>query len=267
MRKIKLQILLSLASLLFPLLVAAQRPHHPDPKRRGRASTTVDKPNRWSGERKKENLKRPPERASAEKKSTTREERPGGRSKTRDKAGAWDRSQQKDSARRSTDSKTLESKLTERDRKSASRRQVDKARQWERRPKIESKSAQQAKLRDHLFRGWINSMGMPVGYHHEGKQGKPPDGVTIVSRRKADAHGVYEAKLRAGAVEKARHTFFPLSWSRAQVEKAINEAHAVRKREGDKPSYYVGQSSSGVRIGMHCRNDGSIITAFPIYQK
>lgn len=247
MQKLKLLVLLSLTSLQFTIFVAAQGPKHPDLKRRGRESAPADKPGKWN---QKAEVKRGREKETADKKS--REERVSGHPKSRDKVSAWDRRQD-----RTREARTLEGKT-------AGRRRVEKANRWDKRPKVESRSSQQAKLREHVFRGWINGRGRPVGYHYEGT---PAEGIKVVegSRSKPDKNGVYKAEVEARGVRKGYHTFFPRSWSRADVEKAINEA-SVKPRETKKSSNdYIGKSSSGVTVGMKI-NNGVIKTAYPIYE-
>lgn len=120
-----------------------------------------------------------------------------------------------------------------------------------------------------MFRGWINGIGRPVGFHYEGTRGKPAEGIKVVegSRSKPDANGVYKAEIEARDIKKAYNTFFPRSWSRAQVEKAIYEAYANKVRDGIATNKYKGTSSSGIQIGMRCNKNGGLETAYPIYQQ
>jgi hypothetical protein len=257
MRKIKLLILLGLATLQLTLFAAAEGPKAPEGKRRGGGSSGApDKPGRWNREQKKEDLKRPAERAGAERTSRTREERPGGRGGKRDKASAWDRRLQK--VERSADGK-----LTERE-KSAARNRVDKARKWEQRKTVEPRAEQLAKMREHVFQGWINKEGKPVGFHYEGGA-KPPKGMRITRRWEADSRGVYKARMEARVGKKKdikdTHTFFPKSWTPAQVEKAIWEAHA--NREHLKHNIYRGTTSDGMVIEMKLNKDQIPRTAYP----
>ena len=250
MRRVKLLILLSLTSLQFTIFVAAQGPKHPDVKRRGRESAAADKPGKWNREQKGE-VKRGPEKESADKKS-----RVSGHPKTRDKVSAWDRRLD-----RTREARPLEGKA-------AGRKRVEKASRWDKRPKVESRSSQQAKLREHVFRGYINGIGRPVGFHYEGTRGTPAPGIKVVegSRSKPDKNGVYKADIEAGGVRKPYHTFFPRSWSRADVEKAINEASVKPEKTGKSRNDYTGKSSSGVTIEMKINKDGVVKTAYPIYQ-
>lgn len=252
MRKVKLLVLLILTGLQFTIFVAAQGPKHPEVKRRGRESASADKPGKWNREQKAE-VKRGTEKESADKKS--REERVSGHPRTRDKVSAWDRRQD-----RTREARTLEGKT-------AGRRRVEKASRWDKRPNVESRSNQQAKLREHVFRGWINGRGRPVGYHYEGTRGTPAEGIKVVegSRSKPDKNGVYKAEVEARGVRKGYHTFFPRSWSRADVEKAINEASVKPIPTKKSTNDYIGKSSSGVTVGMKI-NNGVIKTAYPIYE-
>jgi len=265
MRKIKLLILLSVASFQVTVFVAAEGPKYPDIKRRGRTSTPTDKAGKWKREQ-RENAKRAPEKVGAETKRAKLEERAGGRPGTRDKVSAWDRRQERTRDGRPVDSKTAGDSLT-REKRSAARRIVEKASRWDKHPKSESRSSQQAKLREHVFRGWINGKGRPVGFHYEGAGGTPADGIKVVegSRSKPDVNGVYKAEIEAGGIKKGYHTFFPRSWSRADVQRAINEAYANRVRAGKASNAYEGRSSSGVRVGMKLSIDGVPRTAYPVY--
>jgi hypothetical protein len=68
MQRIKLLVLLSLASLQFTVFVAAQGPRHPEIKRGGRESAAADKAGKWN----REDAKHGPEKESVDKKSTGR---------------------------------------------------------------------------------------------------------------------------------------------------------------------------------------------------
>jgi hypothetical protein len=261
MRKIKLLILLSLAGLQLTLTAAANGPKHPDAKRRGGSSTTPEKSGRWGGERKRENVTRPPERGRVESKSATREERrPAAGVKTREKTGAWDRRQQKSS------------RPTETERRVAERRGRDKTRKWETSPQqkgVDLKPSQRPKLIEHLF-GGVRKKGEVQGFHYEGSPNRASDGTSILKITKpADARGVYSARVKVRGVEKTlESTFFPRAWSRTQVLKAVDQAYANRdKVAGRSPNYREGKSADGMRIGMLFNKHQEIVSAFPIREK
>ena len=261
MRRIKLLIFLSLAGVSFSAILAAQDPKHPNLKR-GRTITSPDRPGRWKRERKEDSLKRAPERESAEKKSTNREELSGTRSRTRDRAGAWDRRQQ----------------WTE--KRSVGRRSGDKARSWE--PSLPEKGAelkpsQQAKLIEHVFSG-VKRKGEVQGFHYEGAQKqiradfrRATAGTRVIenTRTEPDSRGVYRAKVEVRGIEKKHYSsFFPRSWSKAGVLKTIDEAYANRRQINTKrPNYLEGVAANGMTVGMLFNKSGEIVSAFPIYGK
>lgn len=267
MRIVKLLILLSLTILHFTVFVAAQGPKHPEIKRRGRESAPTDKPGKWKGD-----AKRVPEKESVDKKSTTREERPGGRSRTRDKVGAWDRRQDRSKEARPLEGKPSERRATERDKLSAGRVKVEKRSRWEQGAKRSSgsKPSQRRQLLEHVFRGHVKK-GEARGFHYEGGRIEATYGTKVIedTRTAPDARGVYEARVMVRGVEK-RHvsSFFPRSWSRADVLKTINEAYTNRVNvAGKSPNYFEGKTSSGVIVGMFCNKHGDVVTAFPLYKQ
>lgn len=258
MRKIRLLLILSLASLPLSPFASAQGPKPPEVKRRPAESAPREKPGRWNRERKAEPATRAPERAGADKK-------PGGRPRTRDKAGAWDRSLQK--AGRPSDGRPAE-----RDKRAAPGRRVDKAKRWERaQPERarELRPTQRPEFLEHVFRGQIKK-GKAQGFHYEGARMEAAYGTRVIegTRTAPDSHGVYTARVQVRGIEKERRsTFFPRSWSRADVVKAINEAYASKRAPNEhRPNYFEGMSSSGVRIGLICNKHNVPVTAFPIME-
>jgi hypothetical protein len=265
-------ILLGIACLQLTLFVAAQGPKHPESKRRGGATKAPDKSSKWSREQKRDNVKRGPERNSVESKTGMREASPGGRGRARDKASAWEQSRRRAEAGRPTDGKSLESKPTERDKRFASGRGVDKASRWNQsqtQKARELRPTQRPQLLEHVFRGELKK-GNARGFHYEGARMEAAYGTKVIenTRTAPDAHGVYRAMVQVRGVAKVRESsFFPHSWSRADVVKAINEAHAKAAPVVKKsPNYLEGISSRGVIIGMYTNKHGEVVTAFPIYQ-
>ena len=151
--------------------------------------------------------------------------------------------------------------------KRGSRSRVEKARKWEKSKTVETRAEQIAKMREHVFKGWVNSNGKPVGFHHEGGGAKPPEGVRIIKRLPADSRGVYRAIIEGVKGEKRyvkrdHHTFFPESWTKAQVEKAIWEAHANNPVKV-KYNIYRGKTSDGMVIEMYYNRNNMPRNAFP----
>jgi hypothetical protein len=122
---------------------------------------------------------------------------------------------------------------------------------------------------EHVFRGEVNPRGKAVGFHYEGAQMEAAYGTKVIesTRSAPDANGVYTARVEVrGVAKQARSSFFPRSWSRLDVVKAINEAYTSRAPvAGRPPNYFEGKSSGGVTVGMYVNPNGTIATAFPIY--
>jgi hypothetical protein len=68
-----------------------------------------------------------------------------------------------------------------------------------------------------------------------------------------------------GVKKDRRSTFFPKDWTDKQVESAIGEAYKNRKPDRE-PSFYTGQTSSGVEVEMQLNSNGQIHTAYPVYK-
>lgn len=235
MRRIKLLILLCVAGLQLSLPAAAQGPKRPELKRRASEAA-------------------PPERRNG-----------------------WERGRRRDaerSAGRPAEGRAAESRPTEREKRPASKRGVDRESRWRRsQPERvrEPRPTQRREFIEHVFHGHVNARNRATGFHYEGAQMQAANGTKVVegTRTAPDSRGVYEAKVMVRGVEKAqRSSFFPRSWNRADVMKAINEAHANRRApDPRRPNYFEGRSSSGVTVGMYCNKHGEPITAYPIYRK
>ena len=122
----------------------------------------------------------------------------------------------------------------------------------------------------HIFHGEINQIGRAVGFHHRGSIGHQR--YTRIRRitKPRNAQGVYEAEVelydpnRGGWIIKpTRSTFFPDSWSRAQVLDEIRGAFNNRTFTSGKK--WNGISPSGLKIEGYLDNAGNINTAYPKY--
>ncbi|WP_322786415.1 EndoU domain-containing protein [Fictibacillus gelatini] len=115
----------------------------------------------------------------------------------------------------------------------------------------------------HIYHGEINKRGKAVGYHHESMMGGK---IIPGTENVPDKNGIYKAKVEIDGVEKvAKSSFFPKEWNRVDVLKAIDEAYQNKKQIGSNK--YLGKTSSGIKIEMYLNKDGSIATAYPLYNK
>ncbi|MCM3015401.1 T7SS effector LXG polymorphic toxin [Bacillus subtilis] len=115
----------------------------------------------------------------------------------------------------------------------------------------------------HIYHGEINRRGKAVGYHHESMMGGK---IIPGSEKTPDKNGVYEANVEISGKRKiAKSSFFPKEWNRVDVLKAIDEAYQNKKKIG--ANKFIGENSTGIKIEMFLNKDGSIATAYPLYNK
>ena len=82
----------------------------------------------------------------------------------------------------------------------------------------------------------------------------------------SDKNGVYMAKVEIeGVKKKPNSSFFPKTLESVDVLKVIHEAYENKKHIGN--GLYEGTTTSEMYIQMYLKGDGTIATAFPIYQK
>ncbi|HLR52444.1 MAG TPA: EndoU domain-containing protein [Candidatus Avamphibacillus sp.] len=115
----------------------------------------------------------------------------------------------------------------------------------------------------HIFLGEVNKRKKAVGYHHQSMMGGK---IIKETKTPPDKNGVYEAKVIIGNKEKKfPSSFFPEHWDRTDVLKAVREAFENKNQIGNNK--FEGTLSNGMRIQMYLNKDGTIATAFPIYEK
>ncbi|MCK1981364.1 MULTISPECIES: T7SS effector LXG polymorphic toxin [Peribacillus] len=114
----------------------------------------------------------------------------------------------------------------------------------------------------HVYHGEINRRGKAVGYHHESMMGGK---IVPGTETMPDRNGVYRATVEVNGVRKnVDSSFFPKDWDRVQVLKSIEEAFVNKRQIGRNK--YSSLTSSGITIEMYLKPDGSIATAYPIYE-
>lgn len=109
---------------------------------------------------------------------------------------------------------------------------------------------------EHIFKG--NKTG---GFHYEGLEDAV--GEVIEVTRKPNAQGVYEVAVQIGKNTKTS-TFFPKDWTPEQVLEAIEEAY--NNRVFKNGNTYEAKIESGITIRMYIEYDGTIKSAFPLYE-
>lgn len=131
------------------------------------------------------------------------------------------------------------------------------------------------RLAQHIFDGHYQpNIEADTGYHH--REGGVDQGVLRVVQiiKGPDAHGVYEAEIRGPRTlptQIKKSTFFPDSWSRAEVLYAVRYAFldAMRNNNYDLDRRRFRGTYEGVRIAGYLeRGSGQpqlcdIVTAFP----
>lgn len=122
----------------------------------------------------------------------------------------------------------------------------------------------------HIFHGEINKSGKAVGFHHSVSIGHQGHARIVGITKAPDAQGVYEATVEIFDATSGKwilkskpSTFFPDTWSRAQVLDEIRDA--FNNQVYTNGPYWEGISPSGVRIGGWLDAAGNINTAYPQY--
>jgi hypothetical protein len=121
----------------------------------------------------------------------------------------------------------------------------------------------------HLFKGYVNRKGDPVGFHSR-PGGRDPGKARIVAIAEGpNKVGVYTAQVEIRG--SGRHwlskqsTFFPDNMTRKEVIQAVLHAyHHATSRNAVK---FNGPSGKGFTIQGYLLQDGKINTAFPVYRR
>jgi hypothetical protein len=120
----------------------------------------------------------------------------------------------------------------------------------------------------HLFEGYINRKGDPVGYHSR-PGGRDPATARVVSVvDPPNKVGVYTAMVEIHAPKgrwlSKQSTLFPDNMSRKEVIQAV--LHSFQNRTSGNATRFSGPSNKGFTIEGYLLPDGRINTAFPIYR-
>ena len=113
----------------------------------------------------------------------------------------------------------------------------------------------------HIFHGEINQSGKAVGFHHRGSIGHQGRARIVRITKPPNVQGVYQAEVEIydpnrgmWIIKETPSTFFPDSWSRAQVVAEIRGA--FNNRMLTSGNYWEGISPGGVKIGGYLDNSG-----------
>jgi hypothetical protein len=120
----------------------------------------------------------------------------------------------------------------------------------------------------HLFEGYINRKGDPVGFHSR-PGGRDPGNARVTSViDPPNKAGVYTARVEirasGGRWLSKQSTFFPDKMTRKEVTQAV--LHAYQNKTSGKSAKFSGPSGRGFTIEGYLLPDGRINTAFPIYR-
>lgn len=124
------------------------------------------------------------------------------------------------------------------------------------------------KARKHILTGELTKEGEAKGWHYE-PTGEAQKGTYVLepTRSPVDEHGVYAANVMIEGVKKGpRSSFFPAHWSPQEVEQAVKEAYLNKTAEKYRPGIYQGTTNRGIKVEMRLLKDGSIQSAYPVYE-
>ncbi|MFC9967862.1 EndoU domain-containing protein [Nocardia ignorata] len=123
----------------------------------------------------------------------------------------------------------------------------------------------------HIFKGELKKAFYAKGYHHR-PGGRDRYGVKVTDRTTPNRDGVYQGRVHMSrwvggewVTKVGWSTFFPDTWSSAQVRRAVESA--MKNATHEVGNLWVGVYR-GIKIGGFIDIDtGRIITAFPILKK
>jgi hypothetical protein len=121
----------------------------------------------------------------------------------------------------------------------------------------------------HLFDGYVNRKGDPVGFHSR-PGGRDPGMARVTSViDPPNKAGVYNARIEILASGRRwlskQSTFFPDKMTRGQVIQAV--LHAYQHKTSGNSVKFSGPSGKGFTIQGYLLTDGRINTAFPVYRR
>jgi|WetSurMetagenome_2_1015567.scaffolds.fasta_scaffold00923_8 hypothetical protein len=121
----------------------------------------------------------------------------------------------------------------------------------------------------HLFEGYVNRKGDPVGFHSRPGGRDPRNARVAAITDPPNMAGVYTARVEVrtsgGRWLSKQSTFFPDSMTRKEVIQAVLNAYQHGKSR--KSVKFSGPSGKGFTIEGYLLDDGKINTAFPVYRR
>jgi hypothetical protein len=114
-------------------------------------------------------------------------------------------------------------------------------------------------------KGKVKVRNVASGFHYEGFMMRPDRRVIEGTRSESSPSGAYRAEVeyrRGEWIKKREVTFFPRSWTRSEVLRAIKEVY--KQRPKNQPSRYWEGEARGVQIGVYVNREGMIVGAYPI---
>ena len=121
----------------------------------------------------------------------------------------------------------------------------------------------------HLFEGYINQKGDPVGFHARPGGRDPGNARMAAVTEPPNKAGVYAARVEirasGGRWLSKQSTFFPDKMTRKEVVEAVR--HAYQNDTSRKSGKFSGPSGKGFTIEGYLLHDGKINTAFPVYRR